>query len=84
MRRSLIVCVCVRVRAVYFCRLNIVAAAVVQQHLGSAVMKTPELALSANSLTLMQQERTLFDCLSLINFSTGNCKQGLHFSKAGS
>jgi hypothetical protein len=41
--------------------MNIVAAAV-QQHLGSGVMEASELALSANSLTLVQQERTLFDC----------------------
>jgi len=43
--------------------MNIVAAGI-QQHLGSAVMEASELALSANSLILMQQEhtRTLFNC----------------------
>jgi hypothetical protein len=41
--------------------MNIVAIEV-QQHLESAVMAASEVALSANSLTLVQQECTLFDC----------------------
>jgi hypothetical protein len=49
--------------------MNIVATAV-QQHLGSAVMEASELAMSANSLTLVQQELPLFSCYSFINFST--------------
>jgi len=41
--------------------MNNVATAV-QQHLRSAVMEASELAMSANSLTLVQQECTLFNC----------------------